>query len=141
MNSLRLEKGYLVLGGEISSERTPLEAGLERLVDFGKPFLGRQALLNQREVGLTQKLALLTVEAVDADAIGDEPIYCQGKMAGRVASGGYGHCVGRSLALGYLDLDCIAPGTELEIPIFGRTCAAKAVASPLYDPENKNLRM
>ena len=145
MNSLRLEKGYLVVGGEISSERTPLEAGLERFVDFEKSFLGRQALLNQKEAGLAQKLALMIVEAppgeeMDADAIGDEPIFRQGRMVGRVTSGGYGHCLNQSLAMGYLDLDCLAPGTHLEIPVFGRICPAQVVASPLYDPENKNLR-
>ena len=145
MNSLRLEKGYLVLGGEINSERTPIEAGLGRFVDFGKDFLGRQALLNQKEQGPAQRLALMVVEApqgeeMDAEAIGDEPVYHGGRMVGRVASGGYGHHVGQSLAQGYLDAEFAKAGTELTIPIFGRECKARVVNSPLHDPKNENLR-
>lgn len=139
--SLRLEKGYIMLGGELSSERTPLEAGLDRFVDFNKgDFIGRQALVNLKEKGLAQKLALLTVDAGDADCIGDEPVFLGDKIVGRVASGGYGHVVGHSLASGYLDVAVADPGTQLEIPVFGERRRAQVVSSPLYDPKNERLR-
>jgi len=141
LNSLRLEKGYLVLGGEITSERTPIEAGQGRFVDFGKgDFLGRQALLDQKRAGVTHRLALLVVDADDADCIGDEPVYIGDEIIGRIASGGYGHYVGKSLAMGYIDAEAAKPGTKVEIAVLGDRRPAETVSIPLYDPRNENLR-
>ncbi|MCP3991365.1 MAG: aminomethyl transferase family protein, partial [Actinomycetia bacterium] len=112
LNSLRLEKGYLLLGSEITSERTPIEAGQGRFVDFNKgDFIGRQALLNQRMAGIKDRLALMVVEVDDADCIGDEPVYIGDEIVGRIASGGYGHYLGKSLAMGYIDAKAARPGT------------------------------
>jgi len=141
LNSLRLEKAYLVLGGEITSERTPLEAGQERFVDFEKgDFKGRDALLKQKEVGIRDRLALMVVEADDADCIGDEPVYIGDRIVGRIASGGYGHSVGNSLAMGYIEATAAKPGTQVEIAILGDRRPAETVEMPLYDPGNKKLR-
>ncbi|CAB1081912.1 Sarcosine dehydrogenase (EC [Olavius algarvensis Delta 1 endosymbiont] len=141
MMALRLEKGYCVLGGELSSERTPLEAGLERFVDFNKGyFMGRQALILQKDQGLAEKLVLMTVETDNADAIGDEPIYQGEDLVGRVTSGGYGHAVQKSLALGYIKTELAEPGTKLAIAILDESCPAEVVPMPYYDPENKRLK-
>ncbi len=141
MMSLRLEKGYCVLGGELSSERTPLEAGLERFVDFNKGnFLGRQALIQQKEKGLYEHLALMTVEADDADAIGDEPVYQGDQIVGRVTSGGYGHTVKKSLAMAYIKTELTKPGAKLEIAILGERYPAEVVRMPYYDHENERLK-
>jgi len=141
LNSLRLEKGYLVVGGEITSERTPLEAGQDRFVDFNKgDFIGRQALLNQKEAGIKDRLALMFVEAADADCIGDEPVYIGDEIVGRVSSGGYGHHLGKSLAMGYIDAEAAKPGTKVEIAILGERRPAVTVEIPPYDPKNEKLR-
>ncbi len=141
LNSLRLEKGYLMLGGEISSERTPIEAGQDRFVDFEKgDFIGRQALLSQKKAGIKARLALMVVEADDADCIGDEPVYLGEDIVGRIASGGYGHRLGKSLAMGYIDAKAAKPGTKVEIAILGERRPAETVEIPLYDPENEKPR-
>jgi dimethylglycine dehydrogenase len=141
LNSLRLEKGYLVLGGEITSERTPIEAGQDRFIDFNKgDFIGRQALLNQKQAGLKDRLALMVVEADDADCIGDEPVYIGDEIVGRIASGGYGHHLGKSLAMGYIDTEAAKPGTKVEIAILGERRPAVTVEIPPYDPKNEKLR-
>jgi dimethylglycine dehydrogenase len=141
LNSLRLEKGYLMLGGEITTERTPIEAGQDRFIDFDKgDFIGRQALLNQKEAGVEDRLALMVVEADDADCIGDEPVYIGDEMVGRIASGGYGHHLGVSLAMGYIDAQAAEPGTAVEIAVLGERRPAKTVEIPLYDPKNEKLR-
>ncbi len=141
MMSLRLEKGYCVLGRELSSERTPLEAGLGKFVNFNKGnFLGRQALIQQKEKGLAEYLVLMTVEADDADAIGDEPVYQGDEIVGRVTSGGYGHTVKKSLALAYLKKELAKPGTQLEVAILDKRYPAEVVRIPYYDPENERLR-
>ena len=141
MMSLRLEKGYCVLGRELSSERTPLEAGLERFVNFNKGnFLGRQALIQQKEKGLAEHLVLMTVEADNADAIGDEPVYQGDEIVGRVTSGGYGHTVKKSLAMAYLKTELTKPGTQLEVVILDKRYPSEVVRIPYYDPENERLR-
>ncbi len=141
MMSLRLEKGFCVLGRELSSERTPLEAGLERFVNFNKGnFLGRQALIQQKEKELDEHLALMTVEADNADAIGDEPVYQGDEIVGRVTSGGYGHTVKKSLAMAYIKTELTKPGIKLEIAILGERYTAEVVRIPYYDPENERLR-
>jgi dimethylglycine dehydrogenase len=141
MNSLRLEKGYLVLGGEFNNERTPLEAEMDRFLDFEKgEFLGRQALMNQKEEGIKQRLVLIKLDSAEADAIGDEPVFIGERIVGRVASGAYSHTFGTSLASAYLDLDAAEAGTGVVIPVFGTDCQGEVAAGPLYDPKNQKLR-
>jgi dimethylglycine dehydrogenase len=125
----------------MSSERTPLEAGLERFVNFNKGnFLGRQALIQQKEEGLAEKLVLMTVETDDADTIGDEPVYMEDEIVGRITSGGYGHTTERSLSMAYVKSELAKPGTKVEISILGERCPAQVVSIPYFDPENKRLR-
>jgi dimethylglycine dehydrogenase len=141
LNSLRLEKGYLMLGSEITSERTPIEAGQDRFIDFNKgDFIGRQALLVQREAGIKDRLALMVVEADDADCIGDEPVFIGDEIVGRIASGGYGHYLGKSLAMGYIDAKAAKPGTEVEIAILGERRPAETLEIPPYDSRNEKPR-
>jgi dimethylglycine dehydrogenase len=141
MMSLRLEKGFCTLGGEMSSERTPLEAGLERFVNFNKGnFMGQQALLQQKEAGLAENLVLMTVDVDDADAIGDEPVFQGDEIVGRVTSGGYGHTVGKSLAMAYVKSELAKPGTRVDISILGHRYPAEVVPTPYYDPENERLK-
>jgi dimethylglycine dehydrogenase len=140
MDSLRLEKGYRAWGSDINTEVTPLEAGFTRFVDFDKPFLGREALLKQRQAGIRKRIATLEVDATDADCRGNEPVFREGRLAGIVTSGGYGHWIGKSLALAYLDVEAGAAGTTLEVEILGERRPARVVADCLFDPENDRLR-
>jgi dimethylglycine dehydrogenase len=82
----------------------------------------------------------MTVEADDADAIGDEPVYQGDELVGRVTSGGYGHTVKKSLALAYLKKELAKPGTQLEVAILDKRYPAEVVRIPYYDPENERLR-
>jgi dimethylglycine dehydrogenase len=85
-------------------------------------------------------LVTFVVDAADADAIGDEPIWHAGKVVGWVTSGGYGHCVRKSIALGYVPAS-LADATEgFEIEILGERRRAERVGSPLYDPAGIRMR-
>ncbi len=140
LDSMRLEKAYLMWGSDMSADYTPLEAGMSRFVDFEKgDFIGRDALLRQRERGLERRLACLVVDARDADPHGYEPILDGNKRVGYVASGGYGHRVEKTIALAYLPVAYLEPGTELALQILGENRAAHVVEPPLYDPENRRL--
>jgi dimethylglycine dehydrogenase len=142
LESLRLEKGYRLWGADISADYTPLEAGLERFVAFDKgDFIGRQALLRQREAGGPRiRLSCLTVEVEDADAHGGEPVYADDRPVSYVVAGGYGHTVGESIALAYLPRGLAMGGTELQVEILGRRCPARLAEMPLYDPAGERLR-
>ena len=113
---------------------------MERFVDFNKgDFIGREALLEQREKGLTHRLTGMTVETEDTDAHGFEPVLAADEIVGYVASGGYGHRTGQSIAFSYLPVQYAEPGTSLRINLLGKKCRAVVTEGPLYDPENKRL--
>jgi dimethylglycine dehydrogenase len=141
LDSMRLEKAYRLWGVDMSADWTPLQAGLERFVAFDKgDFVGRDALLREREHGSTHTLACLEVEATVADAHGYEPIWAGGDAPiAYVAAGGYGHTVLKSIALAYLPVAYAPVGTRLEVTIHGERRPATVVEQPLYDPENAKL--
>ena len=140
LDSMRLEKGYRALGTEMTTETTPFEAGLDRFVSLEKgDFLGREAAIARRDAGLRRMLVQLAVDAGDADAHGDEPVYRGDETVGIATSGGYGHTVGRSIAFAYVDAAHTVPGTALGIEIVGERRAAEVLAAPLHDPGNARL--
>jgi glycine cleavage system aminomethyltransferase T len=141
LDSMRLEKAYRLWGSDISADWTPLQAGMERFVDFDKgDFIGRDALLRQRDEGIGRGLACLVVESDDADPHGFEPVYAGNEIIGYVASGGYGHTIRKSIAFSYLPVSYVEPGTQLEVEILGSRHSAEVVQAPLYDPKNQQLR-
>lgn len=141
LESLRLEKCYRLWGADLSADWTPLQAGLERFVAFDKgDFLGRDALLAEREEGPRFVLSCLAVDADGADAHGHEPIYAgPGAPVAYVASGGYGHTLGVSIALAYLPAELAEPATELAVGLLGARRPARVAEQPLYDPTNARL--
>ena len=143
MESMRLEKSYRMWGSDMTRDYTPFETGLDRFVRLNKgEFTGREALLRQQAAGVPNHFVTLEVHDVtDADALGNEPLFdAQGAMVGRATAGGYGHAIGRSLAIGYVKPACSTPGTKLQILILGKRYAATVVAESPYDPENLQLR-
>ena len=141
LDSLRLEKAYRLWGADMSADYTPLEAGLERFVKLDKgDFVGREALLRQLDAGGPSiHLSCLTIDTGEADAHAYEPVYADGRLVTYVMAGGYGHAVGKSIALAYLPTEQSAVGTELEVEILGERRLARVVPQPLYDPEGKRL--
>ena len=121
MDSLRIEKSYRMWGQDLTIEYSAFEAGLDRFITLDKgDFVGREALIAQREAGVPQDFVTLEVEADDADPWGNEPIYYGDTMIGRATSGAFGHTVGRSLALGYVVREHAVRGRRLAVEISGR---------------------
>jgi dimethylglycine dehydrogenase len=140
LEAMRLEKAYRLWGVDISADYTPIEAGLDRFVAFDKgDFIGRDALVAQRERGATKGLACLVIETEDRDAHGYEPVRSGREIIGYVAAGGYGPVVEKSIALAYLPTEFLAPGTELTVELVGKELKATVVEPPLYDPDNEKL--
>ena len=138
--SLRVEKGYGSWGRDYSPEYWPQETGLAGLIKMDKDFLNKAAYAAIAGNAPREVLRSLVIEAVSADATGNEPIFdLAGKPAGKVSSGTYGYHVGQSLALAYLRPD-IAPGAELQVMVLGRPHRARVLDSAAFDPEGKRLR-
>ena len=79
-----------------------------------------------------------------ADVIGDEPVWHGGEVVGWITSGGYGHHVKQSIALGYVPTELADPagkgGRGLEIEIIGRRRPARLQPEPLFDPQGLRMR-
>jgi 4-methylaminobutanoate oxidase (formaldehyde-forming) len=143
IDSLRLEKGYRYWSGEISPDYSPLEAGLSFAVEFEKDdFIGKAALVRQREAGIKHKLCCMTLADNRTIALGKEPIRLAGsdQIIGWVASGGYGYSVEKSIVYAYLPLEYCGTGTELEIEFFGEQTTAVVERSPLFDRKGDRIR-
>jgi len=142
MDSLRLEKGYRGWKGDLTHEYTPLMAGLDRFVAFDKgDFIGREALLAERAAGPRERLVSLVMdEAGVADAPYCSPVTSGGEMVGLTVSSGYGHAIGKAIALAYVRADLSTPGSALEVEILGRRAGATVGVEPLYDVNNQRLR-
>ena len=170
LNSLRLEKGYRAWGADLTTERTPLEAGLDHLVRTeGRGFTGREALLARAASPSAWRMALLAIEPDgDADPFYTHTVWRDGRAIGIVTSAAPGHRTGTTLALAYLRPEAgsgdrrvladagrparmdghdampesggNAGGGALEISILGRRRPARVLAEPPCDPANTRLR-
>ena len=139
---LRLEKNFGTWYREFRPIYGPFEAGLDRFIKLDKPdFIGKAAALKEKQDGPKRQRVFMVVDALDADVMGDEPIWVDGKVAGWVTSGGFGHYVNQSLAQGYLPSELVKPGVQLEIEILGERRPARLQMDPPFDPEAKRMRM
>jgi dimethylglycine dehydrogenase len=142
LDSLRLEKGYRAWKGELSTDYTVLQGGLERFVKWDKPeFKGKRALQNEKQQGVKKRFAILTIDAQECDAPYMSTLWHDGKIVGETLSGGYGHRVDKSIALGMIRTDLAEPGTRVDVEIFGEMFPAVVHGDrPLWDPDNERLR-
>jgi len=142
MDSMRMEKSYRMMGTELSIEYAALESKLDRFVHLNKgDFIGRDALVKWQEKGFANELVTIRIDNIkDADVIGGNPIYHDGKMVGRATSGNYGFRVEQSLAMGMVPPALANVGTTFEIEILGERYPAVIVEESPFDPDNLRLR-
>ncbi len=142
LNSLRLEKSFGSWAREFRPLYTPFEAGLDRFVKLDKPggFIGQDALVAAAAAGPDLRLLTFTVDAIDHDVIGDEPIWHNGEVVGWVTSGGYAHHSEESVALGYVPANLESSTGSFEIEIVGDRRSATRVDGCLWDPKSARMR-
>jgi dimethylglycine dehydrogenase len=137
---MRIEKSFGSWAREYRPIYGPFEAGLDRFVDLKKSdFIGRSAAAEEKERGAALRLLSFKVDATDADAIGDEPIWHDGRTVGWVTSGAFGHRVNHSLALGYVPA-ALAAATEFEIEIIGERRKAHRLTGAAFDASGTRMR-
>ncbi len=139
--SLRIEKSFPSWGAELSPDYSPFDAGLSRFVKLDKAdFVGRDAALRLKQQEPAYRLTAMEVEAVDADAWGGEPILRDGEYVGYLSSAAFGHCAGKSLAMGYLKYDVAREPGDLSIELIGETRTVRVLDEPAVDPEGERMR-
>ena len=146
INAMRIEKAYRAWGHDISSDETPLEAGLSFAVDWETDFIGREALVEQRAQGIRKRLVALVLEDPEPTLWGSEPILCNGETVGYTTSGAYGPTLGAAVAMGYVkrpDGGIINPAfikeSQFEILNDGIRYPAKAFLRSPYDPKREKI--
>ena len=141
MNSMRLEKGYRAWGMDLTSERTPLEAGLGHLVrSEGRDFIGRDAILAREGRADAWRMGLLEVSGDGPfDPFYVHTVYAAERPVGIVTSGAFGHRTGKALALAYFTPEW-RDGEALSVDIIGQRRAASVLETPPYDPANRLVR-
>lgn len=141
IDSLRLEKGYCCWGAEISPEYSPYDAGIGFAVNLKKgPFIGRDALVKIRKEGSAWKLCTFTLD-IDRPMLlyGGETITCRGKVVGVVSSGGFGHTVRKTIAMGYLSSEDAKESDGFAIEVFGESFSSTRQINACYDPDRRKI--
>jgi len=106
IDALRIEAGRRAFGAELSPVDTPLEAGLMFAVKLTKPdFIGREALLRQKQTGVAKRLAMFALDEPEAFPWGGEGILRDGKPVGEASSAGFSGLLGRAVVMGYVRAD------------------------------------
>ncbi|NQV44107.1 MAG: aminomethyl transferase family protein, partial [Rhodospirillales bacterium] len=138
--SLRLEKGWGVWTLDFRPDFTAGESGMDAFINWNKDFIGKQAAEKEHTEGTAKKLVTLVIEVDGIDVSNDEAILMNGKAVGYVSSGGYGHHVKKSIALGYVPTELATGGQKLQVEIMGEMYDAEVQGTPLYDANGGNMR-
>ncbi len=131
-DTLRLEMGFALYGNDIDSTTTPLEANLGWLVKLKKgDFVGREALVRQKERGLERKLAGFVMRDKAFPRHG-YPVFHDGRQHGLVRSGTVSPTLGTAIGTCYLPPEAAKEGTGMEVEIRGKRVPAEVVKMPFY---------
>ncbi|WP_339822576.1 FAD-dependent oxidoreductase [Sulfitobacter dubius] len=137
-NWLRQEKSYRAFGNELGRDATPLEADLPRFVDLSKEFHGKQAMVDH---GIHVKCVTILIDGPeDADPWGREVLYNGERCTGRLTSGGYSVAFGKSIGMGYVQVEDAVVGTKLKVKMLDQLWEAEVVEDSPYDPKNQRIR-
>ena len=138
--SMRIEKRFLAYGHDIDADMTPVEAGLEFAIAKRGEFIGRDAVLRRQARGPESTMVSIVLDNVEAVPLGNEPVYCNGSIAGQTTSAAFGYRVGRPVALANLSPDAADSGSKVEIDIAGSTYCGTISTSCVYDPEGSRMK-
>ena len=141
LNALRLEKNFGGWAREYRPIYDAYEAGLGRFVSLKKDadFIGKAAAAEQKDAG-GRKLMTFVVDAKNADCIGDEPVWKDGKVVGWITSGGYAHASGVSVAMGYVPGDLADQDDGWQVELLGDMLNARPQRQALFDANGQAMR-
>jgi 4-methylaminobutanoate oxidase (formaldehyde-forming) len=139
LDACRIEKGFHHWGHDIGADDTPFESGLAFAVNFDKAveFIGKQALLEQKQNGWNKQLRLCEVAAEEVLILHDEPVYRGDVIVGHCTSGGQGFRTGKRLCFVMFYRSESADCADCQIEIAGERFALEVLAKPPYQAATK----
>ena len=136
-DTLRLEAALPLYGHELSPDISPLEAGLDRFVKLDKPdFIGREALIKQKESGISRKLVGLEMVDKGIPRQGYE-VQVEGRSIGYITSGGFSPTLKKNIALALMDVRYAARGSQVDVIVRNKALKAEVVKIPFYAKQYK----
>ena len=143
LNALRLEKNFGSWGREFRPVYYPHETGLDSFCAFDKAadYIGKTEAVKAKKDGAgAYRLRSFVIAAKNADVIGDEPLFHNGKVAGFVTSGGYAHGSDVSVAMGYVNADLADEEEGWSVELFAEMLEARMQKQPLFDSNASRMR-
>jgi 4-methylaminobutanoate oxidase (formaldehyde-forming) len=146
VDSLRMEKGFRHWSGDITPDDTPFEAGLGFAVKLDKDdFIGKSALLKQRQEGIKRKLVIFTIDDPEPLIYHDEPVYCNGEIVGENTHGSYSHVTDHAIGMVYLSnddgiTDEWIMGNKYEIEVEDKKYPITIHLQAPYDPAGESIK-
>jgi len=142
-SSMRIEKRFLAFGHDLDTDLNPFQAGLGFTLAWESEFIGKNALLEYRDQTPASRLVSILLDSVDAQPLGNEPVYHDGKIIGKTTSAAFGYRVGKPVAIALLqndnglDLD----GLKVDVDIARSQNAGTVATGPVFDPKGANMRV
>ena len=144
LDSLRIEKGYRAWKGDLTTDYTLIEGGLDRFIKFDKPqdFCGKGELMKEKKRGARKRFVTLVIDNDVYDTPYMSTIWNGSNAVGETTSGAWGYRVNQAIALGMVKSGLNEPGQKLEVEIYGKRYGATVQEDkPLWDPKNDRLRL
>ena len=149
LESMRLEKSYRAINREICKDMTPYEVDLGRFVAMtekiggqvcARDFIGKAALLKQTKQGGYNTLVTLKLPFRDTSVMFDEGVHADGKLIGRVTSGGFSYYCNHDIAMALVPRDMTAPGTRMQVMVHNEMRDAEVIDTCAVDPTSARAR-
>jgi 4-methylaminobutanoate oxidase (formaldehyde-forming) len=138
--SMRIEKRFLSYGHDLDTDLNPLEAGLEFSIDWDSEFIGKSALLEIRDQAPANRLVSIVFDSINAQPLGNEPVYHQGRIIGKTTSAAFGYRIGKPVAIALVSSNCELEGLVVDVDIAGSQNAGSIHTNAAWDPDGSILR-
>ena len=140
--SMRIEKRFLAYGHDLDTDINPFQAGLEFALDWDSDFVGKDALLDLRDHPPESKLLSIVFDSVDAQPLGNEPVYHEGRIIGKTTSAAFGYRVGKPVAIALIEFESEKNLDQLEVDVdIARSQNAGTIKlNSVHDPEGSSMR-
>ncbi len=140
-SSMRIEKRFLAYGHDLDTDVNPLQAGLDFAIDWSSNFIGKQALLSQKNQPGDSRVATIVLDDTDAMPLGNEPIYHRGRIIGKTTSASFGYRIGKPIAIAQVNYDQFLDQLAVEVDIARNLLKGKILTQPAFDAEGKRMRL
>jgi glycine cleavage system aminomethyltransferase T/glycine/D-amino acid oxidase-like deaminating enzyme len=133
-SSMRIEKRFLAFGHDLDTDLNPVQAGLGFTLDWSSEFIGKSALLPIRHQTPASLLVSIQFDDLDAQPLGNEPVYHQGKIIGKTTSASFGYRVGRPIAIALIENQSRLDGLKVDVDIAGSQNAGTIHTAATWNP-------